>query len=215
MRTRPSGMGAQFTVTRPPGRLYFTALESRLRKTCLSRWRSASTRSQPHVRDGVKTVSISWRAASGRMSSSASWRKRAELDRFRREREPAGLDARDIEHFVDEREQMSSGARDVLDALGLARRRLVELEELGEAEDGVERRAQLVAHAREEFALRAVRRLGLLARQADAGLRALALDRRGQHVGHGLQEIDVVLHELARRDAERHEHTERLTRSPR
>ena len=121
-----------------------------------------------------------------------------ELDRLRRKREPSGLDARDVEHLIDERQQMPPGARDVLDALRLAGRRFVELEELGEAEYRVHRRAQLVAHARKEFAIRAVRSFGLFARQADAGLRALALDRRGQDVGDGLEEIDVVLHELAR-----------------
>ena len=40
---------------------------------------------------------------------------------------------------------------------------VVGLEQLGEAEHRVERRAQLVAHAREELALRPVRALGLLA----------------------------------------------------
>jgi hypothetical protein len=42
----------------------------------------------------------------------------------------------------------------------------VDLEQLGEAEHRVERRAQLVAHAREEVALGAVRDLGRLARAA-------------------------------------------------
>ena len=40
---QPPGRAAQETVTLPPSRLYFTALESRFSSTCCSRWRSAMT----------------------------------------------------------------------------------------------------------------------------------------------------------------------------
>ena len=52
------------------------------------------------------------------------------------------------------------------DVVALLAAELVELEQLREAEDRVHRRAQLVADAGEELALRAVRALGLLLRAA-------------------------------------------------
>jgi hypothetical protein len=66
--------------------------------------------------------------------------------------ELALLDARDVQDLVDEPHEMLAGLRDVVQALPVAPV-VLELEELGEAEDGVERRAQLVAHPRQEAVL--------------------------------------------------------------
>ena len=58
---------------------------------------------------------------------------------------------REIPDGVDESQEVLAPVQDVLDSLLLAegeRRLLVALEELRKAEDGIERRAQLVAHAR-------------------------------------------------------------------
>ena len=41
MRSRPSRASPAATVTRPAGRLYLMALDSRLSSTCWRRWRSA------------------------------------------------------------------------------------------------------------------------------------------------------------------------------
>ena len=58
---------------------------------------------------------------------------------------------------------MTAALEDVADALVLPRGRgRVHFHDLAEADDRVQRRAQLVAHAREEFALRPARRLQLL-----------------------------------------------------
>ncbi len=66
----------------------------------------------------------------------------------------------------------------LLHALGLGRAQrlgVVELHQLGEAEHRVQRRAQLVAHARQELALRAVRAFGRFLVEAQAfGLHVLA-----------------------------------------
>ena len=56
---------------------------------------------------------------------------------------------------------MAARLEDLLDPLALALLEIVELEQLAEADDGVEGGAQLVAHAREELALRPVGALGL------------------------------------------------------
>ena len=58
----------------------------------------------------------------------------------------------------------------------------VEFEQLGEAEDGIERSAQLVAHAGEEFALGPAGHFGLFARLADADFGFFALDGGGEDV---------------------------------
>ena len=73
-----------------------------------------------------------------------------------RQLELAGLEARQVEHVVDQRKQVVAGGADVLE-LGELRRvgraAGLDLQQLGEAEHRVERRAQLVAHAREELRL--------------------------------------------------------------
>jgi hypothetical protein len=51
--------------------------------------------------------------------------------------------------------------QDVADGFGLLQGHLVELQQLPEADDRVERGAQLVAHPRQELVLRRVRALGL------------------------------------------------------
>ena len=77
--------------------------------------------------------------------------------RFLVELVAAGLDARQIEDLVDEVEQMDAGIMDVGRIFLVDRDRVpaknFALHHLGEAEDGVERRAQLVAHLRQEARL--------------------------------------------------------------
>src|SRR2546425_5001051 len=55
---------------------------------------------------------------------------------------------------------MTPPLEDVLDAFALLRAQGVELQELREADDAVQRRAQLMAHAGEELALRAIGAIG-------------------------------------------------------
>ena len=75
--------------------------------------------------------------------------------------DPAGLDLREVEDLVDEREErLPRGLHgaDISRLLGIGRG--VE-EKLGHAEDAVQRRAELVADGREEARFRFARRLGL------------------------------------------------------
>jgi hypothetical protein len=88
----------------------------------------------------------------------------------------ARLDLREVEHVVDELEQVHAALGDRVERLELGRgHRAVALEQLGVAEHAVERRAQLVAHAREELALRARRRLGRFLGVAQLGFALAAL----------------------------------------
>ena len=79
--------------------------------------------------------------------------------------EAAGLDARHVEDVVDDREEILAARADVaailLVLLRAERAEDAALHHLGEADDGVERRAQLVAHVGEELGLGAVGALGL------------------------------------------------------
>jgi len=79
------------------------------------------------------------------------------------QRHAARLDLGHVEHVVDERQQVLSAAVDdgqVLLLLG--RQRSVVRHQVGKAQDGVQRRAQLVAHVRQEHTLGAVGGLGPL-----------------------------------------------------
>ena len=80
----------------------------------------------------------------------------AEVDRAERQLERARFEAREVEHVVDQRKQVVAGSADVAE-LGELRRvgraAGLDLQQLGEAEHRIERRAQLVAHAREELRL--------------------------------------------------------------
>ena len=60
---------------------------------------------------------------------------------LQREIEPAGFDARNVEHFVDQPQQVAAAAEDLLDVVGLLRITIVRLQKLAEAEDRIEGRA--------------------------------------------------------------------------
>ena len=77
---------------------------------------------------------------------------------------PARLDLREVKHVVDEAEEMLARAVHALERLGEAgelRTFGLLAQHLGQADDGVERRAQLVAHIGEELRLVLARNLEL------------------------------------------------------
>ena len=98
--------------------------------------------------------------------------------------ELAGFDLGEIEHLVDEAEQVLAGAVHALERLGgffRAEARRVGDHHLGQADDGVERRAQLVAHAGDELRL-------VLARPH-------VLDRDRRLVREGRDQLDLLVGE--------------------
>ena len=149
-----------------------------------------------------------------------------------------GLDLGEVEDLVDQREQR---ARRSLDGLGvglLLRRQLGVAQQRGHAENAVHRRADLVAHRRQEARLGAVGRFRLQARLAQLGLGLAPLGdvaAEALHLRHGsvgrrhdmllpfeparpgarLDLLHVAL--LATREArsERHDHRRRPARSAR
>src|SRR5262249_23796368 len=109
-------------------------------------------------------------------------KERGQVHRLRAKLELAGLDLGQIKHLVDEAEQM--GTRTVDPAQRLQRlfrgeaRRIAD-HHLGQPDDGVERGAQLVAHAGDELRLVLARHLELTALFLDFREQIGVLD--GQH----------------------------------
>ena len=111
------------------------------------------------------------------------------------DRQFAGLDLREIENVVDDAEQVLAGALDLLHVVALARREVGLQREMGEADDGVHRRPDLVAHIGEEDAL---------------GLACLER-RRGRFLQLGLRPLGFELGRLAGVDiAPRADHLDRV-----
>ena len=88
--------------------------------------------------------------------------ERADQDRLNRQAQVTRFDPGDVDELVDQREQMAPGAEDSLDGVAVFVAELGHLEELREAEDGVERGSQLVARAGQERVLRPGGRHGLI-----------------------------------------------------
>jgi len=68
-------------------------------------------------------------------------------DRLQGQRQPSRLDGGDVEHLVDEAEQVPRPRHYVAEVVALLGVQVVQIQQLGEPEDGVQRRPQLVAHA--------------------------------------------------------------------
>ena len=87
---------------------------------------------------------------------------------------------------------MAAGGEDVVGVLGLFLVQLAEesfLQDFGEADDGVERRAQLMGHVGEEFRLVPVGGFDLPALFLDLAEQPGVLDRQGGLGREGLQKI--------------------------
>ncbi len=98
----------------------------------------------------------------------------------------ARFDPADVEHFVDQIEQVTAGADDVTDAGALGLRRILPLEELAKPENGVERRPQFMAHPGEKFALGVIGAVRLFLRLAESFLDPGAVGHVVRHAEHDL-----------------------------
>ena len=147
---------AQSTTTVPFVWLYLMAFESRLMSTCFSRVRSASTNQGTSKcgKDHVDPALLALRLDHGLAFEHDFGQRR----RFSRKRQLAGLDLREIQNLVDQLEQIPARVENLVDAgrLGRRGRRGIGIDQLGETEDGVERGAELMAHAGKEIRFREV-----------------------------------------------------------
>ena len=119
----------------------------------------------------------------------------AQVERLRLDVHAPGLDLREVEDVVDDRQQRVARVADrrgVVALLGVERG--VE-QQAAHADHRVHRRADLVAHRREERALRLVRGLGRGARLLRLVEQARVLDRDHRLVGEGLEQRDLLVGE--------------------
>ena len=142
-------------TTTSPFSVNLIALPTRLTSTWRSRPESAIKRVRAR-RTGRRRCSSS--PFSWARSASASQRvveRVAQRELRRVEVKLARFDLREVEDVVDELQQRVRRALHHAEILALLRRQLGVERELGHADDAVHRRADLVAHVRQELALRA------------------------------------------------------------
>ena len=152
----PEAVQPTFSQISPPCGVNLMAFDSRLRHDLPHRALVAPTAAACSVSNTSWMVMPRLEAR----SFSRWWQSSTTCDqrhRFLVELVAAGLDARQVEDFVDQVEQMHAGIVDVGGIFLVGRHRVraenLALHHFGKAEDGVERRAQLVAHLREEARL--------------------------------------------------------------
>ena len=129
------------------------------------------------------------------------------------ERQLTGLDFGEVEHVIDQAEEMLAVGVQAFEHLAhLVRRLAVDVveNELGVAENGVERGAQLVAHVGEELRLVLARDLELPALLVDLRKQVGVLDRQHRLGGEGLEQIDRVLRERTGRFAAYDQHANHM-----
>ncbi len=95
-------------------------------------------------------------------------------DRLDRQLELIGRDPGKVQEVVDHLQQVLPTKENVPDRIQLRSRAGLQLQELGEAEHRVQRRAQLMAHSGEEFVLGSIGQLGFVPRRSQCLLGYLA-----------------------------------------
>src|SRR5215471_2004613 len=138
--------------------------------------------------------------------------QRCERYGLRVELELSDLDLRQVEHLVDEAKEMSPSAVHALQRLlrfFRAEPRGVRDHHFGQPDDGIERRAQLVAHAGDELRLVLACSFELPALVLDFVEQPNVLDRDRRLVREGRGEIDVSVAESSYHSAHQHNHADR------
>ena len=145
-------------ITMRPRSVNLSALPTRLVSTCFSRTGSPTT---ALGRPGARSVlsSSPFFAACGRQQLHDVGHCAGQAERNRLELQLARLDLREVEDVVEDREQRLRRIAHRAEAVLLIRRQLGVQGHGRHADDPVHRRADLVAHVRQELRFRAVGRL--------------------------------------------------------
>jgi hypothetical protein len=129
--------------------------------------------------------------------------KSGQIDRLGIELELAGFDLRKVEHLVDEAQEVGAGgihAAQRFQRFFRAEARRIADHHLGQANDGVKRRAQLVAHAGEELRLVLARHLELAVFVLNLVEQPHVLDGDHRLVGEGRRQLYLLVGERPRFD---------------
>ena len=196
-------MRSAVRVISPSSPVNLEALDRRLKRIWRTRTPSATT-----VSGASSSLSVqSWRLALRRLAVSRdrAGDRLAQVGRRQGQRHPAGLDLGEVEHAVDQRQQVAAVPQHGLEELALLGVDLAGAaveHQVGEADDGVERRAELVGHVGQELALElgGALELEVLGRQRALVPAALLQHRRpveaDDHlVAQGLEQLQVVIAE--------------------
>ena len=149
------------TTTVPPSGVNFTALDSRLTMICLTARRSATT----EMASSISASSVRFLSSARAGDDAQRFRQRLrQVELLHVELHAAGLDLRHVEDVVDDFQQIMAAGQNVVAVflvfLRAERAEHAAAHDLGEPDDGIERRAQLVAHIGEEFGFGLVGFLG-------------------------------------------------------
>ena len=184
------------TTTEPPAPVNLTALVIRLSAICLSRSTSECTTSTSSATSTPRLTPPSiarWRSMRGGILQ-----QRLQPDLRVLQVHPTGLDLREVEDLVQELEQVSSRAVDVVEVLLLT---LVDVAEhpleqnFGEPEHGVQRGAQLVGHAGQELRLVPAGQLELEALLLELAVEPGVLQGQCRLAREGLHQVDRLVGE--------------------
>ena len=136
--------------------------------------------------------------------------QRRQRERFEMKLHSPRLDLGEVENVVDQREQVPARAEHPIERLDVLLQRLGILpQHLGDADDGVERRAQLVAHAGEELRLVLAGDFELSALLLDFGEQPRVLDRDHRLGGEGRNQFDLLVGERPHLRARQGQHADR------
>ena len=137
--------------------------------------------------------------------------QRHDVHVFEKDIHAAGLDLRQIENVVDQAKQVAAGAFDLLEVGDEAFLSEIDgffLENFAVADDGIERRAQLMAHVGEELRLVPARYFEFLPLVLDFVEQPRVLNRQYRLRRERFHQVDGVLREGARRAAADHQHAD-------
>ena len=182
------------TVTLPPRSVNLMALATRFSAICLNARGSPFITGKSSGARVIRSTPLSRAFSASKLQQLQQ--RRARRERLRRNFEIAGFHLGHVEDAVDDRQQMLAGIVDqlriFLAARGVDHHRLFVHDHLGETDDGVQRRAQLVAHGGQESGLGGIRLLGGGARQFERLLLDLAVGdvaHHGDDLGLGVQRL--------------------------
>ena len=184
IQSRPSSCCACAAMVTVPFSVNLLALLARLSSACRNRVWSAWI--VPRSGGQSMTIRLPFFAAIGSIVLATSAISGASANDLEVKLHAPRLDLRQVEDVVDQREQVAARAEHAIERLEVLLRRLGILpQHLGDADDGVERRAQLVAHVGEELRLVLARLFELAAFVLDLLEQAHVLDGDRRLVGEG------------------------------
>ena len=133
----------------------------------------------------------------------------ARRERFEMKLHPPRFDLGQVEDVVDQREQMPARAEHAVERLGILLQRLrILAQHLAHPDDGVERRAQLVAHVGEELRLVLARLCKLPALLLDFLEQAHVLDCNHCLVGESSNQLSLPVGERVHHSACQYNHSD-------